>query len=378
MFTHTKNLCDFFIKTGIPGFDLIVYKDGKCVLRYMGGYADPESKTPMTGKEKYHIYSCSKLFTCVAAMQLWEKGLFRLEDKLSDYIPAFKDMSVQTKTGIQKAKNPILIQHLFSMTSGMTYDLQTPALKEYYEACNYTCPTLELVQEFAKTPLAFEPGEGWLYGLSHDVLAALVEILSGEKFEVYVKKNIFEPLGITHSDFVHPIEDWNGFARQFRYDETSETCEPYDENPYRPCKGYASGGAGCVSTVEDYIKFLEALRVGDVILKKETIAMMAIDRLTPKQRAMRVAGTEHTGYGLGMRTPREGYPNTEFGWGGAAGAFASVDPVNNITIFYAQHVLQSPNRAHRPWLYDAVLADLYGRPFEIPSFPVPLDPKVTY
>lgn len=205
-----------------------------------------------------------------------------------------------------------------------------------------------------------------------------MEILSGEKFEVYVKKNIFDPLGMTHSDFVHPMEDWSGFAKKFMYNEATETYLPDDTNTYRPCKGYASGGAGCVSTVEDYIKFLEALRIGDVILKKETIAMMTIDRLTPKQRAMRVAGTEHTGYGLGMRTPREGYPHTEFGWGGAAGAFASVDPVNNLTFYYAQHVLQSPNRAYRPFLYNTILADLNGQPFDIPSFPIPLDPKITY
>ena len=78
MFEQTKALCQHFLKRGIPGFDLIVYKDGQCILRYMGGYADPDKKILMKGKEKYHIYSCSKLFTCVAAMQLWEKGLFMI------------------------------------------------------------------------------------------------------------------------------------------------------------------------------------------------------------------------------------------------------------------------------------------------------------
>ena len=79
MFEQTKALCDLFIKLGIPGLDLIVYKDGKCVFRHMDGYADPENKIPVQGKEKYHIYSCSKLVTCVAAMQLWEKGMFSLD-----------------------------------------------------------------------------------------------------------------------------------------------------------------------------------------------------------------------------------------------------------------------------------------------------------
>ena len=378
MFEQTKALCQQFLKLGIPGFDLIVYQDGQCALRYMGGYADPENKIPVTVKEKYHIYSCSKLFTCVAALQLWEKGMLRLEDKLSDYMPAFREMTVKTERGIEKAKNPILIQHLFGMSAGLNYNLQTPALQEYYKACHRRCPTVELVNQLAKEPLEFEPGEGWRYSLCHDVLAALVEVLSGQKFEAYVKEHIFDPLGMTHSDFLHPIEDWEGFARQYRYDAETETFQPWWENTYRPGREYASGGAGCVSTVEDYIKFLEALRVGNVILKKETIAMMATERLTPQQRSMYTNSAPNTGYGLGVRAPLAGSGRTEFGWGGAAGAFASVDPVNNITIYYAQHVLTSPIRSLRHWLYLTVLADLRGETIQIPGVEKNYDPSITY
>ena len=286
MFEQTKTLCQYFLKRGIPSFDLIVYKDGQCVLRHMGGYADPDKKIPMTGKEKYHIYSCSKLFTCVAAMQLWEKGIFSLNDNLADYLPTFREMTIKTETGIEKAKNPIKIHHLFEMTAGLNYNLQTPALQTYYEACDRRCPTVELVNEIAKAPLEFGPGTGWQYSLCHDVLGALVEVLSGEKFENYVKTHIFDTLGMENSDFLHPMEEWNGFARQFYYNSETGEYEPRWKNAYRPGKEYASGGAGCVSTVEDYIKFLEALRVGDVILKEETIAMMATDRLTEQQRQM--------------------------------------------------------------------------------------------
>ena len=379
MFAQTKALCDQFLKLGIPGFDLIVYKDGECVLRHMGGYADPENKVPMTGKEKYHIYSCSKLFTCVAAMQLWEKGMFSLEDDLADYLPAFREMMVKIKGGgTRKAEKPIKIHHLFEMTAGLNYNLQTQKLQEYYKACDGRCPTVELVNEIAKTPLEFEPGEGWRYSLCHDVLAALVEVLSGQKFESYVKEHIFDPLGMVHSDFVHPIEDWEGFARQYRYQAATGVYQSWWINTYRPGREYASGGAGCVSTVEDYIKFLEALRLGDVILKKETIAFMATDRLTEQQREMYTYGSSSTGYGLGMRTPRQDPKRTEFGWGGAAGAFASVDPVNNITLYYAQHVLQSPNRPLRAWLYDAVRADLLGETVQIPGVDENYDPDITY
>jgi len=178
MFEQTKALCRHFLKLGVPGYDLAVYKDGKCILRHMEGYADVENKIEIKGNEKYHIYSCSKLITCVAAMQLWEKGLFSLDDKLSDYLPAFAEMTVKTEDGIRKAEKPILISDLFQMTAGMNYDLMTPELKEYYRDGENPCPTVETVNMFAKTPLDFEPGEGWQYSLCHDVIAALVEVWS--------------------------------------------------------------------------------------------------------------------------------------------------------------------------------------------------------
>ena len=378
MFEQTKALCQHFLDMGIPCFDLIVYKDGECVLRHMGGYANPEKKIPMKGNEKYHVYSCSKLITCVAAMQLWEKGMFSLDDNLSDYMPAFKEMTVKTADGIRKAKNPIKILHLFQMTSGMNYDMHTPELEEYYNIPGNNTPTVETVNMFAKAPLEFEPGEAWKYSLSHDVLGALVETLSGEKFENYVKTHIFEPLGMENSSFLHPLEDWEGFARQYDYDAKTGQFVPAWRFWCHLGKEYAGGGGGCVSTVEDYIKFLEALRIGDVILKKETIALMATDHLTEQQRATYIKNSPSVGYGLGMRTPRDNPKCTEFGWGGAAGAYASVDPVNNVTFYYAQHVLHAPNRHLRPWLYHTVRADLLGEKIEVPIDQVDVTPSLTY
>lgn len=378
MFEQTKALCQHFLKMGIPCFDLIVYKDGECILRHMGGYSDPENKIPMKGNEKFHIYSCSKLITCTAAMQLWEKGMFSLDDNVSDYLPAFAEMTVKTENGIQKAKNPIKIRHLFQMTSGMTYEMHTPELEEYYNIPGNHCPTVETVNMFARTPLAFEPGEGWKYGLSHDVLGALVEVLSGEKFENYVKKHIFDPLGMKNSSFLHPLEDWEGFAKQYIYNQETRQFLPAWRFWCHLGKEFASGGGGCTSTVEDYIKFLEALRVGDVILKKETIAMMATDYLTDRQREKYTYGTVNIGYGLGMRAPRKDAVHKEFGWAGAAGAYASVDPELNISFYYSQHVLKQPNRHLRPWLYKAIRADLLGETIEIPIDTVDDNPTLTY
>ncbi|MBR4888062.1 MAG: beta-lactamase family protein, partial [Clostridia bacterium] len=339
---------------------------GECVLRHMGGYANPEEKIPKKCNEKYHIYSCSKLITCAAAMQLWEKGMFSLDDNLSDYLPAFKEMTVKTADGIKKAKNPIKINHLFEMTSGISYDMHTPELEAYYNIPGNNTPTVETVNMFARTPLEFEPGEKWLYGLNHDVLGALIETISGEKFEDYVKKHIFEPLGMENSSFLHPIEDWEGFARQYTYEDETGKFLPTWRFWCHLGKEFAGGGGGCVSTVEDYIKFLEAMRTGGVILKKETIELMATDRLTEEQRKTYVKNSPDVGYGLGMRTPRGNPKCMDFGWDGAAGAYAAVDHVNNITIYYAQHVLNSPKRHLRSWFYNTVRADLLGEKVDVP------------
>ncbi len=378
MFEQTKALCQHFLNMGIPCFDLIVYKDGECVFRHMGGYADPENKIPMRGKEKYHIYSCSKLITCAAAMQLWEKGMFSLEDNLSDYLPAFKEMTVKTEDGIRKAKNPIKIKDLFQMTSGMGYAMHSPQLEEYYSIPGNNCPTVETINMFAKNPLEFEPGEGWKYSFAHDVLGALVEVLSGEKFENYVKAHIFDPLGMEHSTFLHPLEDWDGFAKQYSYDAETGKFLPAWRFWCHLGKEFAGGGGGCVSTVEDYIKFLEALRIGDVILKKETIALMSTNHLTEKQWATYNKSHDGYGYGLGMRTPYIDKSRTDFGWGGAAGAYAAVDPVNNFSMYYAQHVLGAPNRHLRAWVYETVRADLLGEKIEVPIETVDCTPKLTY
>ena len=104
MFEKTINVMESFREMGLPGYDLIVYKDGKQIFRHWNGYSDLENRIPMTGKERYNIYSCSKPITCVAAMQLWEKGLFSLEAPLAKYIPEFAEMTVRTPEGSKKAE----------------------------------------------------------------------------------------------------------------------------------------------------------------------------------------------------------------------------------------------------------------------------------
>ena len=359
MFEKTKAFCDSFLELGVPGFDLAVYQDGKCILRHMNGYSDLENKVKMTGDERYNIYSCSKVITCVAAMQLWEKGLFSLEDKLSDYMPEFKDMTVKTENGIQKAEHPILIRHLSEMTAGFSYHCRSPHIITAISETDGRCPTRETMKYLAKEPLLFEPGDRWEYSLCHDVLAALVEIISGEKFETYVKKNIFDIVGMSRSSFMLPEEELNTIAEQYRFENGRAVNVGKNIVSYKLGSEYASGGAGGISTVDDYIKFLEALRTHK-LLKVETLKLMMTDRLTEWQKRTYWTQATH-GYGLGVRCPKGNKQYTDFGWGGAACAYLAVDVENKISLFFGAHLLSSPAQGLRSMLYRFIRAELIDR-----------------
>ena len=360
MFERTKAFCDSLLKLGLPGFDLAVYQDGECILRHRNGYRDLENKIPMDGTERYNIYSCSKVITCTAALQLWERGLFSLEDKLSDYMPEFQEMRVLTENGTRAAERPILIKHLFEMTAGFSYHCASPSLLGAIAETEGRCPTREVMRYLAKEPLLFEPGERWEYSLCHDVLAALVEVISGERFECYVKKNIFDVLGMKHSTFMLPEEELETIAEQYRFENGQAVNVGKQIVTYKIGSEYASGGAGCISTVDDYILFIEGLRTHR-LLKAETLALMATDRLTDKQRESYWVKTH--GYGLGVRCPigNEGY--IDFGWSGAAGAYLAIDVEHNLTLYFGMHLLSSPVQGLRTKVFQFVRAELYDPDF---------------
>lgn len=365
MFEKLEQILDQFLEIGIPGNDCIVCKDGEVIYRKQRGYSNREEKIPMNGNEHYSIFSCSKPITCAAALQLWEKGKFGLDDFLCDYMPEFANMKVVSHGGPVPAQKKITIRNLFTMTAGFNYDCSSPSLKRCYRDTEGKCPTREAMKYLAKEPLTFEPGESWQYSLCHDVLAAFVEVVSGMEFNAYVTKNIFEPLGMNHSSYLYQADVIEKSAAQYLCEE--DKIEPVyfegfgngsEYNPFRIGSEYASGGAGCVSTVEDYIKFLNAMSKGDVILKKDTIAMMTTPQLTEAQDT--AYNDEKHSYGLGVRCPRNAESvYQDSGWDGAAGAFAAFDAKRGLTLYYAQHVRGSfPAVPLRHSLYAAVREDL--------------------
>lgn len=338
----------------VPGCDVCVMQDHKVLYRGFAGMRDREARVPMQGNEIYPMYSMSKIVTVVAAMQLFEKGMFRLNDPLSRYIPEYAHMRVSLPDGtIRDAEKPITIKHLFTMCAGLDYKVRDAFMSHVREEAEPRgCPTLEIIRALAGRPLCSEPGTEFRYSLCHDVLAALVEVISGVKFRDYVKQNIFDPLGMNVSCY-HISDDMRPrMPRQYLWSEGKAMPGGWPENQPTFGSEYDSGGGGVLSTVDDFRLFLDALACGGTaedgtrILSPASIRMMKTNQLTPAQAVTFekevLAGYS---YGLGVRTavdPAAGgfaSPVGEFGWSGAAGAYALVDTENRLSITYAQNVI---------------------------------------
>ena len=203
-FEYMKNFMDSLTEWIVPGNSVVIYKDGKKVFEYSSGYSDLEKKIKKTGEEQLYIYSCSKVATVTAALQLYEQGKFLLSDPLYEYLPEFKKMYVKDGDRIKAAENPITIRDLFTMTAGLSYATNTPAFEKARKLTDGKMDTRTVIKCLAEEPLLFEPGARWNYSLCHDVLAVLAEVVSGMRFSEYMKKNIFEPLDMNNSYYHAP------------------------------------------------------------------------------------------------------------------------------------------------------------------------------
>ena len=357
MFENVKKILDISEEVGTPAMEVSVFHNGKQVFYEKRGVRD-EVGTPLSDSELYNIYSCSKFITCSAALKLLERGKFRLEDDLADYIPAFANIKVKKNGGTFKADNRIKVSQLFDMTAGLNYYCESPEIKRGILETEGKCPTVKMMDYIAEMPLEFEPGEKWCYSLCHDVVAALVEVVSGVRFGEFVKSEIFDKLGMTDCTYGFPKDKIERICAQYQYDAEKKKYINIGKETvrYRLGSEYESGGAGCVCSVSDYMKFLEGMRCGKV-LKPETIELMKTNRLNEEQQKCFWGASEY-GYGLGVRAPLPSKKRTDYGWGGAAGAFAAVDDINGITIYYSQHVLSSPLGPVRKDFIEAAKLDL--------------------
>ena len=346
---YTDNLDSFIKSKKMPSADILIYKDHKEIYRGTFGTKDAEGKIPLRGDELYFLYSATKPITCVGAMRLVERGVISIDDPVYKYIPEYKDLTYLDKGEVKKCTKVMTIRHLFAMRGGLTYNLNMPSFKELV-AREPDAGTVDVVKSFAATPLSFEPGTRYQYSLCHDVLGAVIEVASGMKFGEYMKKEVFEPLGMTKTTF-HVTDDMlPQFATQYRLENGEYTPVPLT-CVYKLTKNYESGGAGLVSCVDDYIKFADAMANngkaanGYQLLRPETVDLM---RVNQNEVNLLLPGPVRPGlgYGFGMRMmidKRLANSNApcefEFGWDGAAGTYVTMDAHHHICAVYFQHVL---------------------------------------
>jgi CubicO group peptidase (beta-lactamase class C family) len=285
-------------------------------------------------------------------MQLVDKGSIHLDDPVHLYLPEYKDLKVKNGSAAERAKNTMTIRHLLSMQSGLNYNLEAPSIKRVLKATDNQATTRQIIEALANEPLDFEPGTRYQYSLSHDVLGAIIEIVTGQRFGAYLDEHIFKLLGMKNTGFELTPERKANLSEQFMYHEDTSTSTPMTlENCYILSENYESGGAGLVSTSDDYILFLDAMCNGGVsqegyrLLSMESINEMRKDQLhAVSKRDFDLFGKVGYSYGLGVRTLVDKEisgarsPLGEFGWDGAAGAYALIDVENHLAIFYAQHV----------------------------------------
>ncbi len=340
-------------KCGIPGCDCVVYHNRRPVFRHIRGYADAVKQKSLTDANTYWLYSATKLLTCTAVMQLVEKGIIRLDAPVSDYLPEYNNMNVKCDLGIVSAKNAMTIRHLLSMQSGLNYNLESPSVLKVLKETENMATTRQIVHAMAEEPLDFEPGTHFQYSLSHDVLGAIIEVVSGQTLGQYFDTHILQPLGMKNTGFALTPKRKATLSALFEFHMDTMTATPVPNlNRYVLSKNYESGGAGLISTANDYILFLDALchnglsSDGYRILSKESIDEMRKDQLHAiSKKDFDLFGRTGYSYGLGVRTLIEKAqsgvksPLGEFGWDGAAGAYALIDVKNHLAIFYIQHIL---------------------------------------
>ncbi len=331
---------------GIPYCELAVTKDGKSVYHRIVGHSDPEGRIPAAATDIHWAFSSSKVILSLAVMRLVGEGKLGLDDCLSKYIPEFACPKVKQSDGsLAPVKAPITIKHLLTMSSGMTYDTKTP---EILKAAKNDPSTLGIIRAIAKEPLRFEPGTRYRYSLSHDVLAGVIEVVSGMKYSEYLQKYFFDPLGIKDIGFRPTEEQRARFTAMYTYKDGTATPTAIPVfNDLILSPEYDSGGAGLFATVQDYIKIITVVANGGitddgyVLLNPDVIPLMTENHLTPEGLNDFVNARLY-GYGWGLCGRVHMNPTLslsrssvgEFGWDGAASTFAMIDTKDRVAAYF--------------------------------------------
>ncbi len=332
----------------VAGMVAGVARHGKIVYLESMGWSNIEQERSMQDASIFQIRSMSKPITAVAAMQLVEQGKMNLSDPVSKYIASFSETPVfldsvnadlsQTRT----SRREITIADLLLNTAGLSH--RFGALYRQYEVRSRADTLAQLVEKVAAVPLIGDPGEQWVYSISITVLGRVIEIVSGQEFDDYLDEHVYAPLQMTDTAFYVGEAKADRLARAYRIDSDDRSLSmlPEMDIPITQDPPLLEGAAGIVSTVPDYLRFLQALinggeLDGQRVLRSETVAEMTQNQI-PKE--LMPFGTNPNnpmldrGWGYGMAVVVDadksayGTNNGEFGWSGSLGTFSWADPVS--------------------------------------------------
>ena len=346
----------------IYGGHLRIIKDGIRLYDKCFGMADKARGVSVSDNTIYRLYSMTKPVTAVAAMILYDRGLIDLNDSVCWYLDGFSNQMVETKDGIVPANREVKIIDLLTMTAGLMYpdrninpsgDKMADLFDEYYKRAfsgNGTYSTVEMCNEMGKIPLFAQPGTCWNYSVCADVLGAVVEVVSKKRYGDFLKSEIFTPLGMTDTDFFVPEDKCDRFAEIYIRGEDGKLA-PCDWQhlglvyKYTKRPEFEIGGAGLVSTVNDYEKFAQMLLNGGeyngVRIISRKAAQLITHNIITEQQMQTYNWDSCIGYGYGglMRTLLHPEITTvgckgEYGWDGWTGNYFCNDPENNLTFMY--------------------------------------------
>ncbi len=347
----------------VSGANCMVFQGGEEQCYYEAGMRDLADRLPMTRDTIFRLYSMTKPVTAAAAMILLEEGRIDLYDPVSEFLPGFRDQNVMTNGALTPAKRPVIIRDLLHMTSGLTYpgegcpsEIFTNQLMDEVITRLSTpqaLSTCEIMNRLGKIPLAFQPGEKWQYGMSADVLGAVIEVVSGMRFGDFLRKRIFEPLNMNDTDFFVPANKQDRLAKV--YQDRGKGLEEFHfphlgvSNDMKTPPAFESGGAGLVSTIDDYARFVQMLlhggSLGNIsILSPQTVAFMTQAHLSPALDPYvwqweSLSGCSYANLMRIMKDPGAAISISragEFGWDGWLGAYMTIDPADDMILLLMQ------------------------------------------
>jgi CubicO group peptidase (beta-lactamase class C family) len=345
----------------LSGAVTLVWRRGEIIQISVQGMADRTERRPMARDTIFRIASMTKPVTSVAALMLMEEGAFKLDDPITRWAPEFKDMRVlRSATGpvedTYPAPREITFDDLFTHRAGLAYGFTSigPIAYAHQKALGdvlsiNTDPDAWMAA-LASLPLSYPPGERFHYSHATDVLGFLVGRIAGKGFRDVLMERIFQPLGMTDTDFYVPPNKRDRAAVVYRMNEAGDDLEPVAFPRHDVPPSFCGGGGSLVSTADDYLTFARMLLGGGEVdgarlLKEETVRLMRQNRLTPQQREIPFMGIPFwtgQGFGLGLSVITDPEKQAwmgagsegSFGWPGAFGTWWQADPVEDMVMIY--------------------------------------------